>query len=265
MSELDSFSGRLGLRPAMLVHNDAPMAFRHAVVGALKTEVISSDKVIGIVQRGTALPRPPGHIVDKVLVAMIERCEWWRVFDVGEAGYAAIHSEQYLGPNKAETFERAINEACRANSIGWKMEAGIFAVVASTAQHDHATDIIADLDVSQLKTSANELREAHRDLSRRPLPDISGGMQHAGAAIECLAREISGETKLTLGDIIKRRADLFPGAYRKMAEAMWGIVSNQGRHIREEGEPDLEEALFVVGSITNLAAYLLARRSMISK
>lgn len=47
MSELDSFSGRLGLRPATLVHNNAPMAFRHAVVGALKTEVISSDKVIG--------------------------------------------------------------------------------------------------------------------------------------------------------------------------------------------------------------------------
>lgn len=62
-----------------------------------------------------------------------------------------------------------------------------------------------------------------------------------------------------LGDIIKKHDDLFPGAYRKMADAMWGIVSNQGRHIKEEGGPMLEEALFVVESITNLAAYLLAR------
>lgn len=90
-------------------------------------------------------------------------------------------------------------------------------------------------------------------------------MQHAGPAIECLAREISGDTKLSLGDIIKKREDLFPGAYRKMADAMWGIVSNQGRHMKEEGEPSLKDALFVVGSITNLAAFLLARRPTASQ
>lgn len=260
MSEPDSFSGRVGLRSMAIIHDDAPIGFRHAVVGALKAEIISSETIIGVVQRGTALPRPPGHVTNTVLMPLIENCEWWRVYDVAEAGYAAIHAERYFGPDKAKAFERAINEACRANSLGWKMEAGIFAVVASTEQHDSAARIIEKLDAAQLKTSASELREAHRDLSRRPLPDISGGMQHAGAAIECLAREISGDTKLTLGDIIKKHDDLFPGAYRKMADAMWGIVSNQGRHIKEEGEPTLEEALFVVGSITNLAAYLLARR-----
>lgn len=260
MSEPDSFSGRLGLRPVAIIHNDAPIGFRHAVVGALKTEIISSETIIGIVQRGTTLPRPAGHITDTVLMAMIEQCEWWRVFDVAEAGYVAIHAEPYLGPDKVKTYERAINEACRANNLGWKMDAGIFSAVASAAQHDNATQIIEELDAAQLRTSASELREAHRDLSRRPLPDISGGMQHAGAAIECLAREISGDTKLTLGDILKKHNDLFPGAYRKMIDAIWGIVSNQGRHIQEEGEPTLEQALFVVGSITNLAAYLFARR-----
>ena len=159
----------------------------------------------------------------------------------------------------------AINEARRANSLGWKMEADIFTVVASTAQHDNAARIIDGLEAAQLRTSARELREAHSDLSRRPLPDISGGIQHAGAAIECLAREISGDTKLSLGDIIKKREDLFPGAYRKMADAMWGIVSNQGRHMKEEGEASLKDALFVVGSITNLAAFLLAQRPTASQ
>lgn len=260
MSESDSFSGRLGLRSMAIVHDDAPIGFRHAVIGALKAEIVSSETIIGVVQRGTTLPRPPGHIINTILMAMIEKCEWWRVFDVAEAGHAAIYAESYLGPDRAKAFERAINEACRANGLGWKMKEGIFAVVASTAQYDSAASIIENLDTAQLKTSASELREAHRDLSRRPFPDISGGMQHAGAAIECLTREISGDTKLTLGDIIKKREDLFPGAYRKMADAMWGIVSNQGRHIKEEGEPTLEEALFVVGSITNLSAYLLARR-----
>jgi hypothetical protein len=260
MSEPDSFSGRVGLRSMAIVHDDSPIGFRHAVVGALKTEIISSEKIVGVVQRGTTLPRPSGHNTDMALMAMIEKCEWWRVYDVAEAGHAAIHAEPYFGPDKAKAYERTINEACRANSLGWRMEAGIFAVVASTAQHDSAARAIEDLDAAQLKTSASELREAHRDLSRRPRPDISGGMQHAGAAIECLAREISGDTKLTLGDIIKKRDDLFPGAYRKLADGLWGIVSNQGRHIKEEGEPTLEEALFVVGSITNLAAYLLARR-----
>lgn len=260
MSAHDSFSGRVGLRPRALVHDDAPLGFRHAVVGALRAEIIYSEMIIGIVQRGTTLPRPKGFVTDAIVMPMIEQCVWWRVFDVAELGFAAIHAERLLGPDKAKAYERAINEACRANNLGWQMDAGNFVVVASTAQHKSATRVVNDLDAAGLGTSAGQLREAHLDLSRRPQPDISGGMQHAGAAIECLGREISGEAKLTLGEIIKKRDDLFPGAYRKMAEAMWGIVSNQGRHLREEGEPTLEEALFVVGSITNLAAYLLARR-----
>ena len=259
MSDRDSFSGRVGLRPMAIVHDDAPLGFRHAVVGALKSEAILSEMIIGIVQRGTTLPRPKGFLTDSVVMPMIEQCEWWQVFDVAELGFAAIHAERLLGPDKAKAYERTINEACRVNNLGWQMDAGSFFVVASTAQHESATCVIDDLDAKGLKTSAGELREAHVDLSRRPQPDISGGMQHAGAAIECLSREISGDAKLTLGEIIKKHDDLFPGAYRKMAEAMWGIVSNQGRHLKEEGEPTLEEALFVVGSITNLAAYLLAR------
>lgn len=190
MSEPDSFSGRVGLRSIAIVHDDAPIGFRHAVVGAMKTEIISSETIIGVVQRGTTLPRPSGHDSNMALMAMIEKCEWWRVYDVAEAGHAAIHAEPYFGPRKAKAYERTINEACRANSLGWRMEAGIFAVVASTAQHDSAARAIEDLDAAELKTSASELREAHRDLSRLPRPDISGGMQHAGAAIECLARHI---------------------------------------------------------------------------
>lgn len=259
MSERDFFSGRVGLRPTAIIRDDAPLGFRHAVIGALKAEIILAETIIGIVQRGSTLPRPKGFVTDSVVMPMIEQCVWWRVFDVAEAGFAAINAERMLGPDKAKAYERTINEACRANNLGWQMEAGSFAVVASAAQHESAARVIDDLDAAGLNTSAGQLREAHLDLSRRPKPDISGSMQHAGAAIECLAREVSGDPKLTLGEIIRKHDNLFPGAYRKMAEAMWGIVSNQGRHLKEDGEPTLEEALFVVGSITNLAAYLLAR------
>ena len=153
MSEPDAFSGRVGLRSMAIVHEDAPIGFRHAVVGALKAEIISSERIIGVVQRGTTLPRPPSHITNTVLMEMIENCEWWRVYDVAEAGHAAIHAERYFGPDKAEAYERAINEACRANNIGWKMEAGIFSVVASAAQHDNAAKMIDELDAAELSST----------------------------------------------------------------------------------------------------------------
>src|SRR5207237_7663236 len=71
MSRHDSFSGRQGLRPLVIIHNDAPIGFRHAVVGALRSEIIPSETIIAIVQRGTALPRPLGHVTSTILLTMI--------------------------------------------------------------------------------------------------------------------------------------------------------------------------------------------------
>ena len=48
-----------------------------------------------------------------------------------------------------------------------------------------------------------KIHEALQDLSRRPQPDLTGALQHALAALECLARDVTGENKPTLGQLMR--------------------------------------------------------------
>jgi len=56
------------------------------------------------------------------------------------------------------------------------------------------------LDATLLKM---KIHEALQDLSRRPQPDLTGALQHALAALECLARDVTGENKPTLGQLMR--------------------------------------------------------------
>ncbi|PCF92711.1 hypothetical protein, partial [Sphingopyxis terrae] len=99
--------------------------------------------------------------------------------------------------------------------------------------------------------------KAQSDLSRLPAPDITGAVQHAGAAIECLARELSGQHSKTLGQIIADNPTLFPGALKKLAEGVWAFSSQMGRHLAEGNTPTIREALLLIGVVASFTAYLL--------
>jgi hypothetical protein len=59
-----------------------------------------------------------------------------------------------------------------------------------------ATDTLLQ---SGRNTAENELREVFRDLARRRTPDLTGAVQHAGAALECVARDVTGDPKAGSG------------------------------------------------------------------
>lgn len=185
---------------------------------------------------------------------LIETCDWWRVFEIAEAGFDTI-ARSTLGDHKG--FERAVNDACRANRLGWRMDYGRFVVTASDAQNSAVEKAIEALTGAGLATSAEELRQAQADLARLPTPDVTGSVQHAGAAIECLARELSGQHTKTLGAIIAENPALFPGALKKLAEGVWAYASQTGRHLREGKTPTISEALLLIGVVAALTAYLL--------
>ena len=56
------------------------------------------------------------------------------------------------------------------------------------------------------------------DLSRRPNPDITGAIQHAMAALECIARTVCGDGSSTLGALLKRNPDLIPKPLNEAVE-----------------------------------------------
>lgn len=103
-------------------------------------------------------------------------------------------------------------------------------------------------------TAANEVHEALKDISRRPSADVTGAIQHAMAALECVAREVDGSTD-TLGQIIKRLT--IPQPLDGALHRLWGFASEQGRHIQEGREPSFEEAELVVTVASAVSVYLL--------
>lgn len=110
--------------------------------------------------------------------------------------------------------------------------------------------------MSDKKTAGRELHEALSDLSRRPQPDLTGAIQHAMAALECIARDACGDAKATLGEIMKKYPELIPSPLNEAISKIWGYASEMGRHLREGREPSREEAELIVGLSATCATYL---------
>ena len=107
-------------------------------------------------------------------------------------------------------------------------------------------------------TSQNEIKEAITDLSMRPKPDITGAIQHALAALECVCREITGDNA-TPGTLIINHSGIIPRPLDDAIRKIWGFSSERGRHLKEEGEPSYEEAELVVHLTASLCLYLMSK------
>ncbi len=109
---------------------------------------------------------------------------------------------------------------------------------------------------AKLQTAKSEIEEAIHDLSRRPKPDITGAIQHALACLECVCREVTGDKKSTLGDLMKKATGIIPSPLDQAITKIWGFTSEQGRHLREGQEPDYLEAELVVEITAAISTYL---------
>lgn len=114
----------------------------------------------------------------------------------------------------------------------------------------------SDLRAAGLPTAQREIHEALRDLARRPQPDLTGAIQHAMAALECTARDAVGDSRGTLGEILKRYPDCLPKPLDDALAKMWGFSSEIARHVREGRTPEPEEAALVVGVAAAGCSYL---------
>ena len=101
------------------------------------------------------------------------------------------------------------------------------------------------------------MREALRDISRRPQPDVTGAIQHAMAALEATAREVTGQRNLTLGQLISMLDLTAP--LDQAVHKLWGYASEYGRHIREQQDVDLADAELIVTIAGSLCAFLVQR------
>jgi hypothetical protein len=190
---------------------------------------------------------------------LVESCPWHKVYDIAEEFYQRLNLRD---PDNAQEFEQQLNEFFSENGIGWAMDRGKIVVRGSEAFSAVPKQAIEVLQDAGRQTAAREIHEAIQDLSRRPRPDVTGSIQHAMAALECVARDITGQQK-TLGKLISdhRQTLNLPRPLDEALEKMWGYASETGRHLREGRDPRFEDAELVVTVAAAVSIYLMKAQS----
>jgi hypothetical protein len=253
---MDSFSRRHGYLPTdveISIREDAPLELRGVVVDVAYEAGLGPRDVRAIVCRLLRRREDPNNWspfpnVDGEVRDHLNNCEWYEVYDVIEALASKVAE-----PTK---FEDEINEYFRRRGIGWQLNEGRVQIRGAEAFELTVTSARKALTQDDRRTAAQEIHEAVQDLSRRPTPDITGGIQHALAALECVARDVAGDHRATLGAIVKKHPGLIPPPLDAAVEKLWGFASEQGRHLREGREPAREEAELAVHVAAAVAAYL---------
>lgn len=258
MAPRERFSKRRGygsVEKEITIREDAPEALRIFVIQTIYDFGLKPSflrRLICKVLRTTPdlnnwseYPNIEGEVQELILY----NCEWYQVYDIIEALWEAIGDYQ-------EKFAEEINYFFLYNGIGWKLEDGLIEMRGDERFEKSISETVHILASAKMPTAQNEIKEAILDLSRRPHPDITGAIQHSLACLECLCREVSGDKKSTLGELIKKNPSIVPKPLDQAIEKIWGYTSEQGRHLREGQVPDFLEAELVVQVTAAISTYL---------
>lgn len=250
--------GHVGKNQEITVREDAPENFRYAVIAIAREDAhLSSSTLREIVCKVLRIRPDRAHNwgepnISNEVEDLMDSCEWYRVYDIIEAIYSFL---EHRSLNTASDYEESINECLVEMGIGWKLVNGVIETRGEEAFEHVVRDASGALVDADLTTSKQELDEAIRALSRRPEPNLSGAIFHAMAALECVAREVTGG-KETLGGIIKQYPDLLPKPLDEAMSKIWGYSSEIARHGKEDRTLEREEVQLVVGLAATVAMYL---------
>jgi hypothetical protein len=184
-------------------------------------------------------------------------CSWFRVYDFIELLHARmLKSDQRNGTTNAGQFATQLNEFFVEEGIGWQLVDGQIVTPGTEAFEAVVTQATAKLEGTDRPTASKHLHEALQDLSRRPEPDLAGAIYHAMGCLEAVARDITDDERLTLGEILKKRPELVPPPLDIALSKVWGYASNEARHVQEGKDPNRKEAELIVGLSAAVAGFL---------
>ncbi len=260
---IESFSDRHGYRPAaakISVREDAPDVLREAIPLIAQNAGMSPSAMRQEICE-VLLVRPDPYnwseypnIQDEVYLHLAN-APWHKVYDIAEALYAGVANMSWRDPDAADKFEQRLNDFFVENGIGWELRDGRITHRGSDAFERSTRKVPEFLSESGFQRAANEMREALRDISRRPEADITGAIQHAMAALEATAREVTGQPNPTLGGLVPA-LDL-PKPLDQAVSKLWGYASDRGRHIREHQDIGHAEAELIVAVAGSLCEFIL--------
>ncbi len=221
-----------GTGKEITVREDAPEGLRFAVLetareldwgpSSLRDVVCRVLRVRPDPSNWSEYPNVWGEVQDLVYGA-----DWFKVYDIIEAVHAAMlrHDREHRS-NDAQKFAAGVNSYFVEEGIGWQLSEAFESVVAGAEKA---------LKNSGRPTAAGHIHEALQDLSRRPKPDLAGAIYHCMGALEAVARDLTGDAKATLGEVLKRNPKLLPRPLDTALSQVWGYASNEARHVEEAG------------------------------
>lgn len=264
-----SFSRRYGYvhekqQKEITIREDAPQELRNAIVeiallaGWDYDELLNLACWVGKEPWELPVPQEAGKSSRGQLWRIVFDWEWYKVYDFVERIYAVMKNER-LQRRPEEEFERLVNEYFNHTGVGWQLRNGEVLSRGPEALESTLTRVLSVTAEAGLETGHREIHEAILDLSRRPKPDLTGAIQHAIAALECVARSASGDSNSTLGKLLERTPGLVPKPLDSAVGKIWGYASEQARHLQEGQELSREEAELIVGIAAALVTYLSAK------
>ena len=244
-----SFSRRnqyAGAAKEISIREDAPEWLRETVLDATHKLGLGPSQLRTIACQALRVRPDPDNWSDYPNVwnevqALMHECEWFKVYDIIEA----IHA--HFAENDATSFADEINAYFVEEGIGWQLLDGQIVTRGTEAFESIVPAAVAALDDTARPTAAGHLHEALQDLSRRPTADLTGAIYHAMGALEAVARDLAGDPKATLGEVVKRNPNLLPKPLDTALSQLWGYASSEARHVLEGHEPHREEAELLVG------------------
>jgi len=263
----ERFSDRQGYRPpaaSITIREDAPRILRNAIP-VIAEEAGMKPSTMRQVICGVRLIQPdPGNWSEYPNIwievgLLIDDAPWYEVYDIVETLYAELAANGTWDSEPADEFKRRLNRFFLEKGIGWELRDGQITHRGSEAFARSTHEVPDRLDESGFQRAANEVREALGDISRRPEPDVTGAIQHAMAALEATAREVTSQPQPTLGKLVPLLG--LPAPLDQAVHKLWGYASDRGRHIREQQVVNHAEAELVVTVAGSLCAFLAQSRS----
>lgn len=276
---MSSFSERQGLQP-----KDAEISIRHEAPGWLREFVIERAYDAGFAASElrswlcrVLLEEPErdnwsSQNIDREVGCLLSKAEWFYVYDLIEWVYleakrrklshyssGSSFSWETAADTPAGKFAAEVNRAFRQKGIGWQLLDGRVQMRGPEVFEEFVHTAIKLTEQSKRSVARNELSEALKDLSRRPEPEVTGAIQHSMAALECIAKDVTNDQKLTLGAWIKNNPDKFPTPLDTVVDKLWGYASQYGRHVKEGHPANFDEAEMTVGIVGALSTYLLRK------
>lgn len=192
---------------------------------------------------------------------LVYGCDWFKFYDFVEKVYHGVSGRWSSdhdgeGVERAKRFQDVLNEFFVDEGIGWQMIDGEIVTRGTETFESNIHGAVEALETAGRVTARDEIHEALIDLSRRPVADLTGAVQHAMAALECVARDVCGDERATLGEVIKRYPDTIPKPLDESVAKAWGYASEKARHIREGRTPERREVELIVGLAATVATYL---------